>query len=59
MTGAGLLVNGLEAPGVECIFGVSGAKIDTVYDTRPDCRLQTVVCRHGIDFTLRGPPFVK
>ena len=45
-TGAGLLVKSLEAQGVEYVFGIPGAKIDTVFDTLFDSKIKTVVCRH-------------
>ncbi len=45
-TGAGLLVKSLEAQGVEYVFGVPGAKVDKVFDTLVDSKIQTVVCRH-------------
>lgn len=45
-TGADLLVQSLEAQGVEYIFGVPGAKIDKVFDTLVDSKIKTVVCRH-------------
>ena len=45
-TGAGLLVKSLEAQGVECVFGIPGAKIDKVFDTLLDSTIKTVVCRH-------------
>jgi thiamine pyrophosphate-dependent acetolactate synthase large subunit-like protein len=45
-TGAGLLVQSLEAQGVEYVFGIPGAKIDTVFDTLLDSTIKTVVCRH-------------
>jgi acetolactate synthase-1/2/3 large subunit len=45
-TGAGLLVNTLEAQGVEYIFGIPGAKIDKVFDRLLDSKIKTVVCRH-------------
>jgi len=45
-TGAGLLVKSLEAQGVKYIFGIPGAKIDKVFDTLLDSKIQTVVCRH-------------
>src|SRR5258705_7633154 len=45
-TGAGLLVESLEAQGVEYVFGIPGAKIDKVFDTLLDSRIKTVVCRH-------------
>ena len=45
-TGAGLLVKSLEAQGVKYVFGIPGAKIDKVFDTLLDSKIQTVVCRH-------------
>ena len=45
-TGAGLLVKSLEAQGVEYVFGIPGAKIDKVFDTVLDSKIQTIVCRH-------------
>jgi thiamine pyrophosphate-dependent acetolactate synthase large subunit-like protein len=45
-TGAGLLVQSLEAQGVEYVFGIPGAKIDKVFDTLLDSTIKTVVCRH-------------
>jgi acetolactate synthase-1/2/3 large subunit len=45
-TGAGLLVKSLEAQGVDSAFGISGAKIDKVFDTVLDSTIKTVVCRH-------------
>ena len=45
-TGADVIVETLEAQGVSHVFGVSGAKIDKVFDRLLDSRIQTVVCRH-------------
>lgn len=45
-SGADLLVRSLEAQGVKYIFGIPGAKIDKVFDTLVDSKIQTVVCRH-------------
>lgn len=45
-SGAELLVNNLEAQGVEYIFGIPGAKIDNVFDTLVDSKIKTVICRH-------------
>ncbi|MFO1084783.1 MAG: acetolactate synthase AlsS [Reyranellaceae bacterium] len=44
--GARLLVQNLEAQGVEYIFGIPGAKIDPVFDALLESRIKTVVCRH-------------
>ena len=46
MTGAHLLVKCLEAQGVEYIFGIPGAKIDSVFDALLDSTIQLIVCRH-------------
>jgi len=40
------VIEGLEAQGVRYIFGVSGAKIDEVYDVLDDQGPQLIVCRH-------------
>jgi acetolactate synthase-1/2/3 large subunit len=45
-TGAQLVVRALEAHGVTHVFGVPGAKIDTVFNALVDSRIKTVVCRH-------------
>ena len=44
--GARLLVQNLEAQGVEYVFGIPGAKIDPVFDALVDSKIKTVVCRH-------------
>src|ERR1700722_12269854 len=45
-TTAEVLVENLEAQGVEYVFGIPGAKIDTVFDALLDSKIKTVVCRH-------------
>jgi acetolactate synthase I/II/III large subunit len=45
-SGSELLVKNLEAQGVEYVFGIPGAKIDKVFDTLVDSKIQTVLCRH-------------
>src|ERR1700757_2751215 len=45
-TGADIVVKTLAQQGVKWIFGVPGAKIDKVFDTLVDSKIQTVVCRH-------------
>jgi acetolactate synthase I/II/III large subunit len=45
MTGAEAVVRTLERRGIEDIFGVSGAKIDTVFNALADSKVKTVVCR--------------
>jgi len=45
-TGAKLVVRALEAQGVTHVFGVPGAKIDSVFDALVDSKIETVVCRH-------------
>lgn len=44
--GAELVVRTLEAQGVTHVFGVSGAKIDSVFNALVDSPIKTVVCRH-------------
>src|ERR1700728_2646278 len=46
MTGADVVVETLEARGTKHVFGVSGAKIDRIYDRLLASSIQTVVCRH-------------
>lgn len=46
MTGAQLLVKCLEAQGVEYIFGIPGAKIDSVFNALLDSSIKLIVCRH-------------
>ena len=45
-TGAELVVRALEAKGVTHVFGVPGAKIDSVFNVLVDSRIKTVVCHH-------------
>jgi acetolactate synthase I/II/III large subunit len=45
-SGAELVVRALEAQGVTHVFGIPGAKIDTVFNALVDSKIQTVVCRH-------------
>ena len=45
-TGAYLLVKSLETQGVEYIFGIPGAKIDKVFDTLVDSKIQTMQFVH-------------
>jgi acetolactate synthase I/II/III large subunit len=46
MTGADVVVRMLEERGTKYVFGVSGAKIDKLFDSLLDSTIQTVVCRH-------------
>jgi acetolactate synthase I/II/III large subunit len=46
LTGADIVVKTLEQRGVKWVFGIPGAKIDTVFNTLVDSSIQTVVCRH-------------
>jgi acetolactate synthase-1/2/3 large subunit len=45
-SGAELLVDSLIAQGVEVIFGIPGAKIDTVFDVLQDRGPRLILCRH-------------
>src|SRR5262245_17117472 len=51
-TGAELLVQNLEAQGVQYIFGIPGAKIDKVFDSLLGSKIKTVVCRHEQNATF-------
>jgi len=51
-TGAELLVQNLEAQGVEYVFGIPGAKIDKVFDSLVGSKIKTVVCRHEQNATF-------
>ena len=44
--GAELVVRTLEIHGVTHVFGVPGAKIDSVFNALVDSKIETVVCRH-------------
>ena len=44
--GAELLVQCLEEQGVKYIFGIPGAKVDTVFDVLADHGPQLILCRH-------------
>src|SRR5580698_7786616 len=50
--GAQLVVRALEARGVTHIFGIPGAKIDTVFNALVDSKIKTVVCRHEQNATF-------
>src|SRR5580692_3776516 len=45
-TGAEVVVRTLEAHGVNYVFGIPGAKTDTVFNALLDTKIKTVVCRH-------------
>src|SRR6201987_4215279 len=45
-SGADVVVRTLEERGVTHVFGVSGGKIDKVFDSLLDSKIKTVVCRH-------------
>ena len=44
--GAEVVVRTLEARGVDYVFGVPGAKIDSVFNGLVESKIRTVVCRH-------------
>lgn len=44
--GADLVVNHLEQQGVKQVFGIPGAKIDRIFDSLEDSRINTIVVRH-------------
>ena len=43
---AQLVVKCLENQGVKIIFGIPGAKIDTVFDALVNSKIRLIVCRH-------------
>ncbi len=45
-TGAEIVVESLERRKVKWVFGIPGAKIDSVFNALKDSSIQTVVCRH-------------
>ena len=45
-TAAELVIKCLEAQNVEYIFGIPGAKIDTVFDALVDSKIKLILCRH-------------
>jgi acetolactate synthase-1/2/3 large subunit len=45
-TGARILIDGLLEHGVECIFGVPGAAVITLFDELYDAPLKTILTRH-------------
>src|ERR1700754_2321648 len=45
-SGADVVVRSLEANGVTHVFGVPGAKIDSVFNALVDSKIKTIVCRH-------------
>jgi acetolactate synthase-1/2/3 large subunit len=44
--GAELVVRTLETGGVTRVFGIPGAKIDSVFNALVDSKIKTIVCRH-------------
>ena len=44
--GAELLVQCLEEQGVQYIFGIPGAKVDTIFDVLADHDPRLILCRH-------------
>lgn len=50
--GAELVVRALESRSVTHIFGIPGAKIDTVFNALVDSKIKTVVCRHEQNATF-------
>src|ERR1700744_5558844 len=50
--GAELVVRALEMQGVSHVFGVPGAKIDSVFNALVDSKIKTVVCRHEQNATF-------
>lgn len=45
-TAAELLVKCLEAHNVKFIFGIPGAKVDTIFNALVDSSIRLILCRH-------------
>ncbi|MFZ9620830.1 MAG: thiamine pyrophosphate-binding protein, partial [Prochlorococcaceae cyanobacterium] len=46
MNGAQVLVKLLEQHGVTHVFGIPGAKVDSVFEALLDSSIELVLCRH-------------
>jgi acetolactate synthase-1/2/3 large subunit len=46
ITGGALVVKCLEAMGTEYIFGIPGAKVDSIFDALVDSKIKLILCRH-------------
>jgi len=46
MNGAQVLVKLLEQHGVTHVFGIPGAKVDSVFEALLDSSIELVICRH-------------
>lgn len=46
MTGGTLVVKCLEAMGTEYVFGIPGAKVDSIFNALLDSKIKLILCRH-------------
>jgi acetolactate synthase-1/2/3 large subunit len=58
-TGAKLLVECLEYLGIEHIFGIPGAKIDSVFDALIDSKIKLIHCRHEQNAVFMAASYAK
>jgi acetolactate synthase-1/2/3 large subunit len=45
-SGAEIVVGALERRNIKWVFGIPGAKIDSVFNALADSSIQTITCRH-------------
>lgn len=57
MITAQLLVKCLEAHGVEYVFGIPGAKVDTIFDALEDSSIKLILCRHEQNATFMAAAY--
>ncbi|NBX85009.1 MAG: acetolactate synthase AlsS [Gammaproteobacteria bacterium] len=46
ITGGALVVKCLEAMGTEYVFGIPGAKVDSIFNALIDSKIKLILCRH-------------
>ena len=46
ITGGTLVVKCLEAMDTEYVFGIPGAKVDTIFNALNDSKIKLILCRH-------------
>ncbi|QLE79588.1 acetolactate synthase AlsS [Francisella sp. Scap27] len=56
-TAAQLVVKCLEENDVEYVFGIPGAKIDTVFDALHDSKIKLILCRHEQNATFMAAAY--
>lgn len=58
-TGAKLLVESLVEHGVDVVFGIPGAKVDSLYDALLDSPIRLILCRHEQNATFMAQAYGK